>query len=117
MKAVAIVLLLGLFGLYFVDAAFKIEIFHAEILIHSTIRFFTGFFVIGILYFYTHKIRFKSLVALVFGLLIADDVVDYFRHVESFNAEAILFSFYMLLWGSVTGYVFMKQVKKYRDQW
>ncbi len=64
----------GLILLYFVDAAFKIQIMNWEMLIHSALRFFTGFILIGIGVFYAHKIRFKSAVYLVLALVLADDI-------------------------------------------
>lgn len=115
MKAIGSVIVAGLIGLYFVNAAFKVEIFEKEILIHSAIRFFTGFFLIGVLFLYAHKIKLKSLIYLVLALVLADDVLDYFRNINSFSAEAILHSFYMLFWGSMAGYIVMKQIRKRMD--
>jgi hypothetical protein len=48
MKLVNIAVIVGLILLYFVNAAFKINIFNWEMLIHSGIRFFTGFIILGI---------------------------------------------------------------------
>ena len=116
MKMSGVVIIAGLALLYFVDAAFKLPIMNAEMLIHSAIRFFTGFILIGIGVFYAHKIRFKSAVYLVLLLVLADDIMDYFRNVHSFNFEVMLHGVYMLLWGSLTGYVFMKQLKDKADK-
>ena len=107
----SLVMIAGLILLYFVDAAFKLRLLNAEMLIHSAIRFFTGFILIGIGVFYAHKIRFKSAVYLILALVLADDIMDYVRKVNSFNFEVMLHGVYMLLWGSLTGYVFMKQLK------
>lgn len=115
MKAIGLVIIVGLIGLYFVNAAFKVDIFHEEILIHSAIRFFTGFFLIGVLFLYSHKIKLKSLVYLVLAFVLTDDILDYFRDVNSFSAEAVLHSVYMLFWGSIAGYTVMKQIKKRID--
>ena len=80
-------------------------------LIHSALRFFTGFILIGIGVFYAHKIKLKSAVYLILALVLADDIMDYFRKVNSFNFEVMLHSMYMLLWGSLMGYAFMKHWK------
>jgi hypothetical protein len=109
MKLVSIVVIAGLILLYFVDSAFKLSPFNAEMMIHSGLRFFTGFLVLGIGVFYAHKIGLKIAVCLVLALSLADDVWDYTRNVNSFSFEVFLHSLYMLAWGSLTGYVLMKQ--------
>ena len=116
MKMSGVVIIAGLVLLYFVDAAFKIQVMHTEMLVHSAIRFFTGFILIGIGVFYAHKIRLKNAVYLVLLLVLADDIMDYFRNVHNFNFEVMLHGVYMLLWGSLTGYVFMKQLKDKADK-
>ena len=116
MKWVTIVLIAGFIVLYFMDAAFKIEFLNLEILIHSALRFFTGFILIGIGVFYAHKIKLKSAVYLILALFLADDIMDYVRKVDSFNFEVMLHGIYMLLWGSLTGYVFMKQLRNKTDK-
>lgn len=110
MKSI-IVFLAGLIALYFVDAAFKLNIFDTELFIHSLIRFVTGFLILGIAVFYAHVIRFKISIYIVLTLILADDVWDYCRHVDSFRPEVMLHSIYMLLWGALTGYVVMCQFK------
>ncbi|MGZ8181252.1 MAG: hypothetical protein ACXWT1_04785 [Methylobacter sp.] len=109
MKLVGIVIFTGLILLYFIDMAFKLNPFNVEMLIHSGLRFLTGFLVLGIGVFYTGKIRLKYALALVLVLVLADDIWDYTRDVNSFSFEVMLHSIYMLLWGSLVGYVFMKQ--------
>ena len=116
MKLIGIVMIAGLILLYFVDAAFKIQIMNWEMLTHSALRFFTGFILIGIGVFYTHKIRLKSAVFLVFALVLADDIMDYFRKVDSFSFEDTLHGVYMLLWGSLMGYAYMKYSKDKADK-
>jgi len=107
-----IVVVLGVITLYFVDSALKQNIFTPELFVHSMIRFITGFVILGIGVFYAHVIRFKSSIYLVLALVLADDVWDYFRHVDSFSPELMLHSIYMLLWGALTGYVVMRQHKQ-----
>ena len=116
MKLVSLVMIAGLILLYFMDAAFKLQIMNWEMLIHSAIRFFTGFVLIGIGVFYAHKIKLKYAVYVILVLVLADDIIDYFRNVNSFSFEVMLHSVYMLLWGSLMGYVFMKQSKDKADK-
>ncbi len=109
MKLVGIVIILGLILLYFIDAAFKLNPFNAEMLIHSGLRFLTGFLILGIGVFYAHQIRLKFAIGLILVLVLADDIWDYTRNVNSFSFEVMLHSIYMVLWGSLTGYVLSKQ--------
>ena len=116
MKLVSLVMIAGLILLYFMDAAFKLQIMNWEMLIHSAMRFFSGFILIGIGVFYAHKIKLKSAVYLILALVLADDIMDYFRNVNSFSFEVMLHSIYMLLWGSLMGYVFMRELKDKTDK-
>ncbi len=106
-----IVFLTGLVVLYFVDSALKQDIFTQELFVHSLIRFATGFVILGIGVFYAHLIRFKISLFIVLALVLADDVFDYFRNVDSFSPEVMLHSIYMLLWGALMGFVVMRQLK------
>ena len=116
MKLIGIVTLAGLMLLYFMDAAFKLDLMNLEMLTHSALRFFTGFILIGIGVFYAHKIKLKNAVYLILALVLADDIMDYVRKVEDFRFEITIHGIYMLLWGSLTGYVFMKQLKNKTDK-
>lgn len=111
MKLVGIAIFVGLILLYFVNAALKINIFNWEMLIHSGIRFFTGFIILGIGCFYEHKINLKISVYLVLALVLADDIMDYYRDVTRFSVELILHGVYMLLWGALVGYLAMRYAK------
>lgn len=111
MKLVSLVMIAGLVLLYFVDAAFKIQIMSWEMLIHSALRFFTGFILIGVGVFYAHKIRLRSAVYLVLLLVLTDDIMDYTRKINSFSAEITLHGVFMLIWGSLMGYAYMKYSK------
>jgi hypothetical protein len=109
MKLVSIVLIAGIVLLYFIDSAFKLRTFDSEMMIHSGLRFFIGFLILGIGTFYAHKIKLKFAVCLVLALALGDDIWDYTRNVNSFNFEVFLHSLYMMAWGSLAGYVLMKQ--------
>jgi hypothetical protein len=111
MKLVSVVMIAGLTLLYFIDVAFKLDTFNLELLIHSGLRFLAGFLVLGIGYFYAHKIKLKFAVGLLLALVFADDIWDYTRQVNSFNFEVMLHSLYMLLWGALTGYMLMKRLR------
>ena len=68
-----LVIIAGLILLYFLDAAFKLNPFNLEMLIHSGLRFFTGFVIFGVSVFYAHKISLKFAVCLVLALILAED--------------------------------------------
>jgi hypothetical protein len=115
MKAVGVVIVVGFILLYFVNAAFKVSIWQTELLIHSAIRFWAGFVAIGIWVFYKYRVRFSTVLYVVLALVLADDIWDYFRDINSFKPEAMLHSSYMLLWGALTGYVAARQLKNKRE--
>jgi hypothetical protein len=108
MKLISLVIIAGFILLYFIDSAFKLDPFNTEMLMHSGLRFLTGFLVLGIGVFYTGKIGLKFALCLILILVLADDIWDYTRNVQSFSFEVMLHSIYMLLWGSLTGYLLMK---------
>ncbi|MGR9072075.1 MAG: hypothetical protein ACU833_03305 [Gammaproteobacteria bacterium] len=116
MKIVWTVFLIGLVLLYFVNAALRIEIMNLEMLTHSLIRFFIGFFILGIWCLSSQKLKLKYSIYLILALLLGDDAYDHYRNVDSLTPEIFLQGMYMLIWGAVTGYVFMKRLKKRREQ-
>ena len=101
----------GLILLYFVNAALKIDIFNLEMFIHSGIRFFTGFLILGIGFFYEQKIGFKIALYLVLALVLADDILDYYRGVTKLSPELMLHGIFMLAWGSLVGYSAIRYIK------
>jgi len=107
-----VAIIIGLILLYFVNAALRVDIFNWEMLIHSGIRFFTGFLILGIGFFSEQKIGFKIAVYLVLALVLADDVVDYFRGVTRLSAELMLHGIFMLVWGSLVGYFTIRYFKQ-----
>ena len=72
--------------LYFLDAAFKIQLFNWEMFIHSAIRLLTGFVLIGIGMLYSHKLRLKSAVYLILVVVLTDDILDFYKKVENLRA-------------------------------
>ena len=112
MKLIGLILFLGLIILYFLDAAFRLEMLTPEMLGHIALRFFTGFMVLGVCVFYEHVMRLKHSLWILLVLLLGDDIWDYLRGVDSFTPEVLLLSIYMLLWGALTGYLTMRQIKK-----
>lgn len=116
MKLISLVMVLGLIVLYFMDIAFRIDMMNWEMLIHSALRFFTGFILLGIGVFYAHTLKFKSAVILVLVLVLADDIMDYARNVNSFSFEVMIHSVFILLWGSLVGYLAMRNWRQNTDK-
>jgi hypothetical protein len=112
MKLIGFILFLGIIILYFLDAAFRLELLTLEMLGHIALRFFTGFLILGVGVFYEQVIPFKSSMFIILALLLGDDIFDYYRNVNSFTPEVILLSIYMLLWGALMGYVTIRHIKK-----
>jgi hypothetical protein len=115
MKLIGLVIVVGLVALYFMDIAFRINMLTWEMLIHSGLRFFTGFILLGIGVFYAHTLKLKSAVILVLLLVLADDIVDYTRNIYSFSFEVMIHSIFILLWGSLVGYLVMRNWKKTKN--
>lgn len=112
MKLIGFILFIGLLLLYFLAAAFKLDMLTLEMLSHIAIRFLIGFLILGIGVFYGHAIRFKSSMFIILALVLGDDIFDYYRNVNSFTPEVILLGIYMLLWGALTGYATARQIRK-----
>jgi hypothetical protein len=115
MNLISVVMVTGLLLLYFLDAAFKLSLLDAELLTHSAIRFVAGFFLIGIGVFHAHTFRLKTAAYIALALVLADDVLDYLRQVDSFKPEIMLHSMYFLLWGAVAGYTVMRYRRMRKD--
>ncbi|MEC4750295.1 hypothetical protein [Methylomicrobium sp. Wu6] len=116
MKLIGFILFIGLILLYFLAAAFKLDMLTLEMLSHIAIRFLIGFMILGIGVLYEHVIRFKSSVFIILTLVLGDDIFDYYRNVNSFTPEVILLGIYMLLWGALTGYVAMRLIKNRQSE-
>ncbi|MFI3185946.1 MAG: hypothetical protein QX198_08195 [Methylococcaceae bacterium] len=110
MKLLSIVIVAGLILLFFMDTAFKLNPFNAEMLIHSGLRFLAGLLVLGIGVFYAHSISLKFALGLLLTLVLADDIWDYTRNVDSFSFEVMLHGIYMMLWGALVGYFLIKML-------
>ena len=111
MKWVVSILLAGLIPLYFLLAAFKLHLDNWEIVIHIAIRFFLGFTVLGIFVLHEQTLKFKNSIFIIIALVLADDIADYIRHVDTFTFQFKILGVYMLIWGALTGYVFMRQIR------
>ncbi len=108
MKILLISLMIGLIPFYFLNIAFHINIYDIEMFLHILIRFFAGFLILGIWVWYWNKLKVKYAIVIIIILFLTDIVFDYFRNVNNFNFEMLIYDFYTMIWGSISGFVFIK---------
>ncbi|MGR9052670.1 MAG: hypothetical protein ACU84J_08480 [Gammaproteobacteria bacterium] len=111
MKILLPIVIVGLIVQYFMDSAFDIHNMNLEMSIHNTVRFVAGFVFLGIWVWYGHRMKLKVALYFVLALLISDDIMDYLRNINSLKLEIVLHDSYIVLWGAITGYFFMRSLK------
>jgi hypothetical protein len=107
MKFFWLVFFAGLIPYYFFVAALKVELDSLEILAHTLYYFFSGFIVLAGWCFYKTKKHLKILLILIFCIFFLDDLSDYVRGVDSITTEMLIYNLYVLLWGSLSGAMFI----------
>lgn len=112
MKFILPAVFLGLTVLYFMGAAFHTDDFTLEMLIHNTVRFVSGFVFIGIWVWYKRRLKLKMALYTLLTLLVLDDIVDYFRNVDSLNLEMAIHDSFIVLWGALIGYLSMRAINQ-----
>lgn len=110
----SIIIIIGLIALYFMGVAFHIDFFNIEMLIHNAIHFFAGFFLLGTWVWYKHQLKFKTAIYTILGLMVLDYLVDYFRGVNSFDLQMMIYDVFFVFWGAGIGYLFRRGLKKKR---
>ena len=109
MKIFWVVFTVGLTGLYFVNMAMlKMPYLNWDWGKHAAFRFFLGFFILGVNAFYANKLKFTSALKVILVLAFLDYLYDYFIEAYRLNFEIILHGLYMLVWGSIMGYLACK---------
>jgi hypothetical protein len=112
MKSALLALIIGSVLLYFVDNALKINNFELEMFIHNIIRFGLGFVFLGILVWYKRQLKFKVALICIVTLSLLDVMFDYIRDVGDFSFEMMIHGVFLVIWGSVTGFLFMRKANK-----
>ena len=106
MKMFWFVFVIGLIGLYFMNVAMlKMPFFDWEWGKHAGIRFFLGFFILGVNAFYAQNMRFIQALKVILAIVFLDYLYDYFIDAYRFNFEIILHGIYMITWGALMGYL------------
>jgi hypothetical protein len=114
MKRLLAPLLIGLALLYFVAAAVDVKIFSMEMFIRNLFHFLTGFVLLGIWIWHKRKLTFKAAVYSILAIVLAYDIVDYIRNATYLRIEMVLHDLFVLLWGGVTGYLYLRGLKRKR---
>lgn len=112
MRIFSTCLLTGLLILYFIDAALSIDNLSIEMLTHNLVRFFSGFVFLGIWNWYRHRLKLKVSLYLILIFLVSDDIYDYIRNIDTLNFEMLLHDLFIVIWGAVSGYFFIKSCNK-----
>ena len=112
MKTLLPTVIIGLIVLYFMDAAFHIENWNMEMFVHNTVRFVSGFVVLGIWVWYKHRLKLKAALYFVLALLVSDEIMDYFRDIDNLRLELVIHDTFVVIWGSVIGFFYMRGLKR-----
>lgn len=110
------VIIVGLIALYFMAAAFHINYFETEMFVHSTVRFVAGFVFLGIWVWYKHRLKLKAALYCILFLLVLDDIFDYIREINNLRFEMVIHDSFLVLWGAVIGFLYMRSLRKLLDQ-
>ncbi len=112
MKSALLAFIIGSVLLYFVDTALRINNLELEMFIHNIIRFSLGFVFLGILVWYKRQLRFKVALICIITLSLLDVMFDYIRDVGDLSFEMVIHGVFLVIWGSVTGFLFMRKSNK-----
>lgn len=112
MKKLSSTLVFGVILLYFIDIALRIEPLDIEMLTHNLVRFFSGFVFLGILVWHNQKLKFKFAMYCILIFLISDDIYDYLRTINNLRLEMLLHDLYLVVWGAISGFFFMRYLYK-----
>ena len=91
---------------FFVVQALKVNMFTLEMLTHSLYHFFIGFVILANFVFHMTLKRMKFLLLLVLALLVLGEIFDYVRGLGNLSVELLIFNFYLVFWGGISGFTF-----------
>ncbi len=113
MKMLVFSITLGAILLYFLNTAIlKTPVLDFEWSLHASIRFFTGFFILGVICFYAKAISFKKAIYITAVVVLADYIYDHYTQSYRLQLEIILHGIYMIVWGAIVGYLTAKYIKQ-----
>ncbi len=112
MKVLLPIVIIGSIVLYVMGVAFHIDNLDKEMIIHNTVRFAAGFVILGIWVWYKRRLKLKAALYFVVALLIADEIMDYLRNINNLRFEMVIHDSFVVLWGAIIGFFFMRWLKK-----
>ncbi len=117
MKMLVFSITVGSILLYFLNIAIlKTPILDLDWSIHAGLRFFTGFFILGVICFYAEAISFKKAIYITAAVVLTDYLYDHYAQSHRLQLEIILHGMYMILWGAILGYLTAKYIKERTKQ-
>lgn len=109
MKMLVFSIIVGFVLLYCLNiAVFKAPALNLIWSIHAGIRFLAGFLILGVSYFYSKALTFKTALYITAFIIAADYIYDYYMQEYRFNFEIILHGIFMIVWGAILGYLTAK---------
>lgn len=109
MKMLVFSIIVGIVLLYFLNiAVFKAPLLNLIWSIHAGIRFLAGFLILGVSYFYAKALTLKYALYITASIISADYIYDYYMQDYRFNFELLLHGIFMIIWGSILGYLTAK---------
>ncbi len=112
MKILLSTILIGVIALYFMSAAFHVDYFKLEMIVHNTVRFVAGFVFLGIWVWYKRKLKLKAALYCILALLLLDDIIDYVRNINNLRFEMVIQDTFMVIWGALIGFFYMQRLKR-----
>lgn len=113
MKLLVLSFIVGVILLYFLNIAIlKTPILDLDWSIHAGLRFLIGFIILGVSFFYSHAIKFKSAVYITAGIVGMDYIYDFYVQAYRLNLEIVFHGIFMMVWGAILGYLTAKYVKE-----
>ena len=97
---------------YFLDQAFKVELFTTETVLNNMYHFFAGFIYLAWSLRLNLKNKLKYFILLAAVILFIDEMNDYLRHYRTFTFIELFYNLYLLLWGALCGYVYLISPKR-----
>ncbi|CAA9890565.1 conserved membrane hypothetical protein [Candidatus Methylobacter favarea] len=112
MKMLVSTFIIGIVLLYFLNIALlKTPILDLDWSIHASIRFLSGFIILGVSCFYAGAVTFRKALYITACIITIDYIYDYYTQEYRFKLEIILHGIFMIIWGAFLGYLTAKYIK------
>jgi len=113
MKILIFSFIVGIVLLYLLNIAIlKTPLLDLHWSIHAGIRFWVGFFLLGVSFFYAHAMSFKKTVYITGFIVTTDYLYDLYTQTSGFELETLFHGIFMIIWGAILGYLTAKYIKE-----